>query len=280
MNSNECIFKKKCGLCMGCACAQLVNASNIKITLKKESEKENIGRESVKRKRTANEKTEVKRKNYIYKKQKRKIGLGNLSEDVLIIIFKHVSAFGLINTSKTCWFFHRVCYTELLWQHRCKIDFNLETKWVNSTYLYLYEMFFKANVMRNFTANFQLILPYKRMKSIIVWYLINPDAPFIDVLWCTEKEAILTWKVTEKDLIEIYSEKKVTINETICYSWNSMYELSLKKHGGVVEFQKHVLKRCYRNRKVVEKQYKLFVDEYGGFSKREFIANKLQEFYS
>ena len=55
----------------------------------------------------------------------RKIELCDLSEEVLIAILEHVSAPGLINTSKTCSLFHRLCHTDSLWKHRCKVKFNL-----------------------------------------------------------------------------------------------------------------------------------------------------------
>jgi len=49
------------------------------------------------------------------------IELTDLSEEVLIAILEHVSAPGLINMSKTSWLFHRICHTDTLWRHRCRV---------------------------------------------------------------------------------------------------------------------------------------------------------------
>lgn len=55
-----------------------------------------------------------------------KIELCDLSEEVLILILENVSSPGLINMSKTSWLFHRLCKTDTLWKHRCKVSpFNL-----------------------------------------------------------------------------------------------------------------------------------------------------------
>lgn len=49
------------------------------------------------------------------------IELSDLSEEVLIAILEHVSAPGLVSMSKTSWLFHRICHTDTLWKHRCRV---------------------------------------------------------------------------------------------------------------------------------------------------------------
>lgn len=49
------------------------------------------------------------------------VELCDLSEEVLICILEKVTAPGLINLSKTNWLFHRLCHTDSLWKHRCKV---------------------------------------------------------------------------------------------------------------------------------------------------------------
>ena len=41
------------------------------------------------------------------------------------------------------------------------------------------------------------------------------------------------------------------------YEWSRLYQVFLKKHGGVIPMQNYVLKRCYRNRQALEEHYKL-----------------------
>lgn len=51
-----------------------------------------------------------------------RIELSDLSEEVLIAILEHVSAPGLVSVSKTSWLFHRICHTDTLWKHRCRVS--------------------------------------------------------------------------------------------------------------------------------------------------------------
>ncbi|XP_057293400.1 uncharacterized protein LOC130622024 [Hydractinia symbiolongicarpus] len=187
-----------------------------------------------------------------------KIELSELSEEVLMAILEHVPAPGLVNMSKTCWLFNRLCHTDSLWKHRCKIDFNLQTKWAEFSYLYLYEMFFKANTLRDDQNFFK---PVSQLKtSVIVWYLTNPIPPCHVVGHLTASQVKSIWGVTEDELEEMYfddAEDRPEIFPLCHYEWGRLYQVFLKKHGGVIPMQNYVLKRCYRNRQALEEHYKL-----------------------
>jgi len=223
----------------------------------------------LKRKRTSSSNTRRKK---ICKKKKKdkniveetlnitenKIELCDLSEEVLILILENVSSPGLINMSKTSWLFHRLCKTDTLWKHRCKIDFNLSTKWVEFSYLYLYEMFFKAATLRDDQNFFK---PVSQLKtSVIVWYLVNPIPPCHVVGHLTASQVKSIWGITEEELEEMYfddSEDRPEIFPLCHYDWSRLYQVFVRKHGGIKPMQNYVLKRCFRNRQALEEHYKL-----------------------
>lgn len=186
------------------------------------------------------------------------IELSDLSEEVLIAILEHVSAPGLVNISKTSWLFHRICHTDALWKHRCKVDFNLQTKWPEFSYLYLYEMFYKANTLRDDQNFFK---PVSQLKtSVIVWYLTNPVPPCHVVGHLTASQVKSIWSITEEELEETYfddTEDRPEIFPLCHYEWGRLYQVFLRKHGGVIPMQNYVLKRCFRNRVALEEHYKL-----------------------
>jgi hypothetical protein len=41
------------------------------------------------------------------------------------------------------------------------------------------------------------------------------------------------------------------------YEWESLYKLFLAKHGGIIQMQNYVLRRCLRNRQALEEHYQL-----------------------
>lgn len=41
------------------------------------------------------------------------------------------------------------------------------------------------------------------------------------------------------------------------YDWSRLYQVFVRKHGGVKPMQNYVLKRCFRNRQALEEHYKL-----------------------
>lgn len=47
--------------------------------------------------------------------------LYGLSEEVLVLILEHLDARSLIRMSKTCRLFHRLCHSDVIWRHRCKV---------------------------------------------------------------------------------------------------------------------------------------------------------------
>lgn len=57
------------------------------------------------------------------RKDSQHIEISDLSEEVLMVILENVSAPGLVNLSKTCTLFHRLCHTDTLWKHRAKVSF-------------------------------------------------------------------------------------------------------------------------------------------------------------
>jgi hypothetical protein len=90
-----------------------------------------------------------------------------LSEEVIIMILEHCTAPGLVNFGKTNSMFRRICMTDTLWKHRSKLDFNMVAKWGEFSWLYLYEMFYKATTLRDEQNFFK---PVSQLKtSVIVW---------------------------------------------------------------------------------------------------------------
>lgn len=47
--------------------------------------------------------------------------LNHLSEEVLVLILEYLDFRSLITLSKTCRLFHRLCLSDLIWRHRCKV---------------------------------------------------------------------------------------------------------------------------------------------------------------
>lgn len=41
------------------------------------------------------------------------------------------------------------------------------------------------------------------------------------------------------------------------YEWRTLYKIFVKKHGGIINMQNYVLKRCLRNRQALEEHYQL-----------------------
>ena len=83
-----------------------------------------------------------------------------------------------------------------------KVDFNLQTKWTEFSFLYLYEMFFKANTLRDDQNFFK---PVSQLKtSVIVWYLTNPAPPCHVVGHLTASQVKSIWGITEEELEEMY----------------------------------------------------------------------------
>ncbi|XP_066928351.1 uncharacterized protein [Clytia hemisphaerica] len=215
-------------------------------------------RERTKRSRCTSRRKIRNNKKKKYTVNESRIELTDLSEEVLIAILEHVPATGLVSMSKTSWLFHRICHTDTLWKHRCKIDFNLQTKWAEFSHLYLYEMFFKANTLRDDQNFFK---PVSQLKtSVIVWYLTNPSPPCHVVGHLTASQVKSIWSITEEELEEMYfddSEDRPDMFPLCHYDWSRLYQVFLRKHGGVIPMQNYVLKRCFRNRVALEDHYKL-----------------------
>ena len=47
--------------------------------------------------------------------------LTHLSEEVLVLILEYLDCKTLIKLSKTCRLFHRLCLSNLIWRHRCRV---------------------------------------------------------------------------------------------------------------------------------------------------------------
>ena len=47
--------------------------------------------------------------------------LCTLSEEVLVLILEYLDARTLIRLSKTSRLFHRLCHSDVIWRHRCKV---------------------------------------------------------------------------------------------------------------------------------------------------------------
>ncbi|XP_004208939.1 uncharacterized protein LOC101238866 isoform X1 [Hydra vulgaris] len=197
----------------------------------------------------------VKRKNYVEKRSKRKINICDLSEEVLFEILIHVTADELLYTSETCWKLYEICNSEYLWKHRCKNDFKLETKWAKYSYRYLYEMIFKSKVVCNY------LTPLSHLKSLIVWYLIDPHAPCKNAECLTVNNAKLIWGITQKEYIDKtnISTYRDIVNNTC--SWRRLHNALLEKYGGIIPMQNYVLRRCLRLRKTLDRRFNYFLNE-------------------
>ena len=58
-------------------------------------------------------------------------------------------------------------------------------------------------------------------------------------------------------MIMLFLEDRPEIFPLCHYDWSRLYQLFLRKHGGVIPMQNYVLKRCFRNRVALEEHYKL-----------------------
>ncbi|XP_032233478.1 uncharacterized protein LOC5508792 [Nematostella vectensis] len=188
--------------------------------------------------------------------------LTHLSEEVLVVILEYLDFKTLITLSKTCRLFHRLCLSDLIWRHRCKADFDLVTRWPEYSYIYLYEMFYKAEVLKN---DHNFFRPVSQLKtSVIVWYLLNSEPPSHSVSHLTPSQAKSIWGLTDECLESHYEETQQDRDDnqeadypSSYYEWSSLYKIFVKKHGGIVPMQNYVLKRCLRNRQALEEHYQL-----------------------
>lgn len=48
--------------------------------------------------------------------------LTHLSEEVLVLILEYLDFKSLVLLSKTCRLFHRLCLSNLIWRHRCRVS--------------------------------------------------------------------------------------------------------------------------------------------------------------
>ncbi|XP_031562606.1 uncharacterized protein LOC116298338 [Actinia tenebrosa] len=188
--------------------------------------------------------------------------LTHLSEEVLVLILEYLDFRSLITLSKTCRLFHRLCLSDLIWRHRCKVDFGLYVKWVEYSYLYLYEMFYKAEILKN---DHNFFRPVSQLKtSVIVWYLLSSEPPSHSVSHLTPSQAKSIWGLTDKCLETHYEESQQDHDDhqeadypSSYYEWRTLYKIFVKKHGGIIPMQNYVLKRCLRNRQALEEHYQL-----------------------
>lgn len=85
-----------------------------------------------------------------------------------------------------------------------QVDFGLRTRWPEYTYIYLYEMFYKAEVLKN---DHNFFRPVSQLKtSVIVWYLLNPVPPSQSVSHLTASQAKSIWGLTDDELESNYHE--------------------------------------------------------------------------
>lgn len=85
-----------------------------------------------------------------------------------------------------------------------QVDFGLKTRWPEYTYIYLYEMFYKAEVLKN---DHNFFRPVSQLKtSVIVWYLLNPVPPSQSVSHLTASQAKSIWGLTDEELESNYHE--------------------------------------------------------------------------
>ena len=92
-----------------------------------------------------------------------------------------------------------------------QVDFDLRTKWPEYTYIYLYEMFYKAEVLKN---DHNFFRPVSQLKtSVIVWYLLNPVPPSQSVSHLTASQAKSIWGLTDDELEANYHES----HRGLCY---------------------------------------------------------------
>lgn len=47
--------------------------------------------------------------------------LHQLSDEVLVYILEYLDARTLVRLSKSCRLFHRLCHSDVVWRHRCKV---------------------------------------------------------------------------------------------------------------------------------------------------------------
>ena len=85
-----------------------------------------------------------------------------------------------------------------------QVDFGLATRWSEYTFIYLYEMFYKAEVLKN---DHNFFRPVSQLKtSVIVWYLLNPVPPSQSVSHLTASQAKSIWGLTDEELESNYHE--------------------------------------------------------------------------
>lgn len=91
-----------------------------------------------------------------------------------------------------------------IWYFLLQVDFGLRTRWPEYTFIYLYEMFYKAEVLKN---DHNFFRPVSQLKtSVIVWYLLNPVPPSQSVSHLTASQAKSIWGLTDEELESNYHD--------------------------------------------------------------------------
>lgn len=87
-----------------------------------------------------------------------------------------------------------------------QVDFELYVKWPEYSYLYLYAMFYKAEILKN---DHNFFRPVSQLKtSVIVWYLLSSEPPSHSVSHLTPSQAKSIWGLTDKCLETHYEESQ------------------------------------------------------------------------
>lgn len=110
-----------------------------------------------------------------------------------------------------------------------QVDFELYVKWPEYSYLYLYAMFYKAEVLKN---DHNFFRPVSQLKtSVIVWYLLSSEPPSHSVSHLTPSQAKSIWGLTDKCLETHYEESQqgMTILLIQFYSFSAQYKPSCSK---------------------------------------------------
>lgn len=53
--------------------------------------------------------------------------LTHLSEEVLVLILEYLDFRSLVMLGKTCRLFHRLCLSDLIWRHLCRVSFSVKS---------------------------------------------------------------------------------------------------------------------------------------------------------
>nr|XP_015214009.1 PREDICTED: uncharacterized protein LOC102698264 [Lepisosteus oculatus] len=180
-------------------------------------------------------------------------GLLDLSDEVLVLIFRRLDPFSLLRAGSTCRALLRVCSCSSLWRPLFQVSFGVSfTAAVNSIslkdafrLLYMWRVLYSS---LHCNAHLQKKLFSETPKYWVQWLVLEEKVPLPPVkLPDYEMENIWGLKL---DCLEGRHREDAEEGETdgiLKFEWKELYDRAIKHHGSFANVVQHVLEQQIKN---------------------------------